>query len=75
MCQFSDFISHTCYCLEAVHEAVLGDLPDAFCWLHFAFSSPDKEFYLDDGLHLHSVGQYQLYRSYRGAILRAIRML
>ena len=56
-------------------SAVLGDLPNVFWWLHSPFSSPDKEFYLDDGVHLHSVGQYQLYRSYRGAILRAIPML
>ena len=61
--------------LKQYTSDVLGDLTSVFCWLHSPFSSPDKEFYLDDGVHLHSVGQYQLYRSYRGAILRAIPML
>ena len=61
--------------LKQYTSAVLGDLPNVFCRLHSPFSSPDKEFYLDDGVHLNSVGQYQLYRSYPGTILRAIRML
>ena len=61
--------------LNQYTSAVLGDLPNAFCWLHSPFSSPGKAFYLDDDVHLNSVGQCQLYRSYRGAILRAICML
>ena len=61
--------------LNQYTNAVLGDLPNVFCWVHTPFSSPGKDFYLNDGVHLNSVGQYQLYRSYRGAILRAIRML
>ena len=61
--------------LNQYTNAVLGDLPNVFCWVHTPFSSPGKDFYLNDGVHLNSVGQYQLYRSYRGAILRAIHML
>ena len=61
--------------LNQYTNAVLGDLPNVFCWVHTPFSSPGKDFYLNDGVHLNSVGQYQLYRSYRGTILRAIRML
>ena len=61
--------------LNQFTNAVLGDLPNVFCWVHTPFSSPGKDFYLNDGVHLNSVGQYQLYRSYRGTILRAIRML
>ena len=61
--------------LNQYTNAVLGDLPNVFCWVHTPFSSPGKDFYLNDGVHLNSVGQYQLYRSYQGAILRAIRML
>ena len=61
--------------LEQYTSAVLGDLPNVFCWLHYPFSSLGKDFYIDDGVHLNSVGQYQLYRSYRSAILRAIGML
>ena len=61
--------------LNQYTNAVLGDLPNVFCWVHTPFSSPGKDFYLNDGVHLNSVGQYQLYRSYQGTILRAIRML
>ena len=62
--------------LNQYTNAVLGDLPKFFfSWVHTPFSSPGKDFYLNDGVHLNSVGQYQLYRSYRGAILRAIRMV
>ena len=60
--------------LKQCTSAVLGDLPNVFCWLNSPFSSPDKDFYLDDGVHLNSVGQCQLYLSYRGAIFRVIRM-
>ena len=62
--------------LNQYTNAVLGDLPKFFfSWVHTPFSSPGKDFYLNDGVHLNSVGQYQLYRSYRGTILRAIRMV
>lgn len=46
-----------------------------FCWTHSSFSSPSKPFYSPDGVHLNAVGQYLLYRSYRGAILKALAML
>ena len=50
-------------------------LPRVFCWTHYSFSNPSKPFYLADGVHLNAVGQYLLYRSYRGAILKALAML
>ena len=56
-------------------DAVLDDTPNAFCWRHRAFSHPQQEFYLDDGVHLNPAGQYNLYRSYRGAILAALKLL
>lgn len=56
-------------------DVVLEPLPNTFCWRHSNFSSPDKSFYLDDGVHLNPTGQYLLYRSYRGAILRALSSL
>ena len=34
-----------------------------------------KDFYLPDGGHVNPAGQYHLYRSYRGAIFRALRLL
>ena len=75
MCHLWDFISHTRYCLEAVHERRFRWPSQSSLLVALPLFSSDKDFYLADGVHLNSVGQYQLYRSYRGAILRAIRML
>ena len=55
--------------------SVVLDSPNVFCWKHSSFSNSSKPFYLPDGVHLNPVGQYLLYRSYRGAILKALRML
>ena len=38
--------------LNQYKNAVLGDLPNVFCWVHTPFSSPGKDFYLNDGVHL-----------------------
>ena len=40
-----------------------------------SFDNPSVHSYLPDGVHVNSFGQYCLYRSYRGAILKALRML
>ena len=61
--------------LQQYLDVVLSPIPKVFCWLHKAFSHPWKDFYLPDGVQVNPVGQYQLYRSYRGAILRALRLL
>ena len=53
----------------------LDSMPNPFCWLHKPCSHPAKNFYLADGVHLNPAGQYVLYRSYRGAILKALGML
>ena len=39
------------------------------------FNSPLKDFYVQDGVHLNPTGQYLLYRSYSGAVLKAVGML
>ena len=44
-------------------------------WLHRGFSQPSVTPFLRDGVHFNKIGQYNLYRSYRGAILNAITML
>lgn len=54
---------------------VLEPFPNAFCWTHKDVSSPLKDLYLEDGVHVNSCGQYFLYRSYRGAILKALGLL
>ena len=53
-------------------RVVLEPFPNAFCWTHKDFSSPHKDLYLEDGVHVNSLGQCFLYRSYRGAILKAL---
>ena len=54
---------------------VLDSIPNVFCWLHKPFSHLAKNFYLADGVHVNPAGQYYLYCSYRGAILKALGML
>ena len=54
---------------------ILEPIPNAFCWRHRGFNNPSVHPYLPDGVHVNSFGQYCLYRSYRCAILQALRML
>ena len=54
---------------------VLELCPNFFSWRHTGFSNPTVSHYLPDGIHLNPQGQYSLYRSYRGAILKALRSL
>ena len=54
---------------------ILEPIPNVFCWRHRGFDNPSVHPYLPDGVHVNSFGQYCLYRSYRGAILKALRML
>ena len=61
--------------LQTYLEVVIEPLQGAFCWRHRVFSSPDKDLYRRDGVHLNVQGQYLLYRSYRGAILHSLSFL
>ena len=61
--------------LNSYTRVVLEELSNVFCWEHKDFASTAKDFYRPDGVHLNFAGQYLLYRSYRGAILKAIQML
>ena len=54
---------------------VLEPIPYVFCWRHRGFNNPSVHPDLPDGVHVNSFGQYCLYRSYRGAIFTALRML
>ena len=54
---------------------VLQLCPNVFSWRHTGFSNPTVSPYLPDGVHLNPQGQYSLYRSYRGAVLKALRSL
>ena len=59
---------------QYLHD-VLELRPNVFSWRHSGFSNPTVSPYLRDGVHLNPRGQYSLYRSYRGAILKALRSL
>ena len=61
--------------LNTYVSVVLDSTPNVFCWRHRVFNHPAKDYYLPDGVHLNSADQYQLYRSYRGAILHALSYL
>lgn len=56
-------------------RGVLEPFANAFLWEHRGFSNPSVDPYLPDGVHLNSSGQYCLYRSYRGAMLKALPKL
>ena len=56
-------------------SAVVNSHPWAFTWEHRGLSSLSRSRLLPDGVHLDPAGQYFLYRSYRGAILRGLRLL
>lgn len=54
---------------------VLEPIPNVFCWHHRSFNYPLGHPYLPNGVDVNSFGQYCLYLSYRGALLKALRML
>ena len=56
-------------------RTVLEQYKNVFCWEHKQLNSPFKDLYLSDGVHVNPAGQYFLYRSYRGAILKALSLL
>lgn len=55
-------------------DVVLGDKEKVFIWAHRGLIEPQNEKLLTDGVHLNSHGQYNLYRSYRGAIIHALKL-
>ena len=62
-------------CNELV-RSLLEPLPYIFCWFHKGgFYNKTGKLLLADGVHVNRVGQYRLYRSYRGVILRALTLL
>ena len=53
----------------------LDPIPIFFCWHHQGFTGPSVDLYSSDGVLVNSFGDYCLYRSYRGAMLKVLRML
>lgn len=56
-------------------EALFDDRQFVFVWGHFEMQSLSRRVLLPDGVHLNRHGQYCLYRSYRGAILKGVSFL
>ena len=56
-------------------SVVLANEPGVFPWYHRKFDNGRIDLLSLDGVHCNPQGQYILYRSYRGAILKALNML
>ena len=56
-------------------SVILADQHNIFLWEHKEFYRSDRTLLSFDGVHCNAQGQYCLYRSYRGAILKALNML
>ena len=57
-------------------SVVLEGAENVFVWKHRDLDTKkQKQFLLLDGVHLNRQGQYLLYRSHRGAILKAVSLL
>ena len=62
--------------LQQYLDVVLSPIPNVFCWRHIVLSHLRKDLYLlPDGVQTNPTVKYHLYSSYRGAILRALRLL
>ncbi len=56
-------------------SVILADQPGIFLWDHKEFYRSDHSLLSLEGVHCNAQGQYCLYRSYRGAILKDLTML
>ena len=61
--------------LNQYTSVVLDPIKQAICWTHRGFANPSITPFLPDGVHFNHMGQYTLYRSYRGAIKHALAIL
>ena len=52
-------------------QAIFG----VFCWFQRRFTNQLRDLFLSDGVHVNKAGQLILYRSYRNAILSALKYL
>jgi lysophospholipase L1-like esterase len=54
---------------------IFNGMHNVFCWSHKGFTRSSISPFLPDGVHFTRRAQYRLYRSYRGAIVKAIQLL
>jgi lysophospholipase L1-like esterase len=67
-CAFNDKVAE----FNQEIRVLLDPLTFVFCWIHKGFYNHSRQLLLSDGVHVDPLGQYLLYRSYRGAILKAL---
>ena len=56
-------------------QRLLRCVPHASFWHHRGLRQPTVNIFVKDGVHLNQKGLYALYRSYRGAILKAHKII
>ncbi len=56
-------------------SVVLADEKSIFVWQHREFFESRRRLLCSDGVHCNPAEQYCLYRSYRGAIIKALALL
>ena len=56
-------------------SVVLADEKGIFVWQHREFFESRRRLLCSNRVHCNSAGQYCLYRSYRGAIIKALALL
>lgn len=61
--------------LNCYLSVALADMPFVFVWHHKELESLQHAILLPDGMHLNPHGQYLLYRSYQGALIKALAPL
>ena len=44
-------------------------------WRHRGLNNPTRDIYVRDGIHLNKQGNKAVYRSYRGALLYALKQI
>lgn len=61
--------------LHRILATLVESVPGVFCWFHRSLTNPAWQVLLPDGVHVNSLGQYLLYRRYRGTILKVLSVL
>lgn len=56
-------------------KAVLEPIPFCLYWRHRGFWNSRKNTYLPDGVHLNALGNFKLFRSIRGAVIKAVGLV
>ena len=56
-------------------KVVLEPLSFCYYWRNRGFWKSKSEFYLPDGVHLNTLGNYKFMRSIRGAVLQALKLV